>query len=103
MVAFVDGMACSAGYWLASAAQKIICAEKLCTVGSIGAFSTFYDTTKRDELAGVRKIEVYAPQSGDKNKIHRDIVDGNTENYSTRFLKPLVEDFHGRCKPTGRR
>ena len=94
VVAFVDGMACSAGYWLASAAQKIICAEKLCTVGSIGAFSTFYDTTKRDELAGVRKIEVYAPQSGDKNKIHRDIVDGNTENYSTRFLKPLVEDFH---------
>lgn len=93
VVAYVDGMAASAGYWIASAASEIICSEKLCTLGSIGAFSTFYDTRKRYEMDGVRKIEVYAPQSGMKNKMFRDIVDGDTTGYATRFLQPLVADF----------
>lgn len=105
VVTLVDGLACSAGYWISSAGREIICADKHAVLGSIGAFSTFYDDSKAMERWGYREIQVYAPQSGKKNKIFRDITSNDPEvaaagksEYANRFLAPLVEDFHNTVK-----
>lgn len=105
VVSFVGGMACSAGYWIPSASNEIIIANKLCMLGSIGAFSTFYDSSKAREMRGYREIQVYAPQSTMKNKLFRDITsadktvaDNAQAQYANRFLKPLVEDFQNTVK-----
>lgn len=105
VVAYIDDMACSGGYWIASACTEIICADKHSVLGSIGAFSTFYDDSKAMEKHGYREIQVYAPQCGKKNKIFRDIVSPDAETsasgkaeYASRFLAPLVEDFHATVK-----
>ncbi len=105
VVAYIDDMACSGGYWIASGASEIICASKHSVLGSIGAFSTFYDNKKAIEKYGYREIQVYAPQSGKKNKIFRDIISTDNEvantgkaEYASRFLAPLVEDFHATVK-----
>lgn len=105
VVSYVEGYACSAAYWIPTATREIISAEKLCVLGSIGAFSTFYDDSKAKERYGYREIEVYAPQSNLKNKIFRDIKSTDSDvadkakaEYAERFLKPLVEDFHATVK-----
>lgn len=99
-MAFVEGQAASGGLWIATAADETIVSEDLSMLGSLGAFSTFYDSSKRLADAGVRKIEVYAPQSKKKNKMYRDITSQDEEvattakaEYADRFLKPLVARF----------
>lgn len=99
-MAYVEGMAASGGLWLSSATDSIYMSEELAQIGSLGAFSTFYDSSKAREEAGYRKIEVYAPQSTRKNKMYRDIASLDAEvataaqkEYADRFLKPLVENF----------
>lgn len=100
VVSFVEGSACSAAYWIPSATREIICADKHSVLGSIGAFSTFYDSKGAREQRGYREIQVYAPQSTRKNKIFQDITStddatakkGKAE-FANRFLKPLVDDF----------
>lgn len=54
-IAFVEGQACSAAYWLASACAHII-ASPSARLGSIGAISTYVDTTRMYQQAG---IDVY--------------------------------------------
>lgn len=100
VMAFVEGMAASGGLWIAAAADETIVSEDLSMVGSLGAFSTFYDSTKRMTDAGVRKIEVYATQSSKKNRIYKELVSMDEEvaaaakaEYATRFLNPLVTRF----------
>lgn len=50
--AICDEMACSAGYLLASAAEKIF-APALGYVGSIGVYMALLDTTKADQMEGL--------------------------------------------------
>ncbi len=59
IVAFADGTMASAAYWIASAADKIIVSDTS-MVGSIGVILTHYDTSKRDEMSGVRRTEVFS-------------------------------------------
>jgi ClpP class serine protease len=102
VVSYVETMACSAGYWIASSTREIILAEALTETGSIGAFSTFIDKSKQQEMQGVRRIEVYAPQSTMKNKRGRDVIAGEIADYQERFLKPLVENFQATVKKNRR-
>jgi ClpP class serine protease len=51
VIAYVDGMAASAAYWLASAADRIVL-SKTAEVGSIGAVVA-YDTSKKDGIAEI--------------------------------------------------
>jgi signal peptide peptidase SppA len=57
VTAIVDGMACSAAYWLASAASTIE-APRDAVIGSIGTFSVIYDTSGMAEKIGVKTIVV---------------------------------------------
>ena len=55
-LAFVDGMAASAAYWLASQTDKIVAASPASRVGSIGVAVEILDFTRALEMEGIDKI-----------------------------------------------
>jgi signal peptide peptidase SppA len=93
VVAFVDDLAASAGYWLASQADEIIANNSTAQVGSIGVLLSFMDIQPALELQGVKFHVITAPQSGDKVKTWNQLRAGNYEEYKENILKPLAEKF----------
>jgi len=67
IVAFVEGDACSAAYWLASACDEIVCAETA-IVGCLGAQVAYLDTAKYLENYGLREIVITSSQTPEKNR-----------------------------------
>ena len=65
MTAFVSGLAASGGYWIASAADRVVVSDAS-MVGSIGVVMGVTDTSVADEKRGVRKIEFVSSQSPGK-------------------------------------
>lgn len=65
ITAFVSGMACSAGYWIASAADRIVVSDSA-IVGSIGVVMTMTDYSKSDEARGIKRTEFVSSQSPNK-------------------------------------
>lgn len=62
---YIRDMGCSAGYWFPAAVSRRIAANRMSTVGSIGAFCVLYDTSKMYEAAGVKVIPVASgPEKG---------------------------------------
>lgn len=57
ITAFTDDLCCSAAYWLAAQADKII-ATPTASVGSIGVYIAFYDFTEYLAKAGI-KLELF--------------------------------------------
>ena len=55
-LAFVDGMAASAAYWLASQTDKIVAASPASRVGSIGVAVEIFDFTEALKMEGIEKI-----------------------------------------------
>jgi signal peptide peptidase SppA len=58
VIAFVDGMAASAAYWLASQADEIVMAGPTSEVGSIGVITAHVDATRAQESRGF-KVQVF--------------------------------------------
>jgi signal peptide peptidase SppA len=58
LVAYADGLCCSAAYWLASQASLIV-SGKTAQSGSIGVYQAFLDRSREMELAG-RKVELFS-------------------------------------------
>jgi len=65
MTAYVSGQACSAAYWIASSADKIVVSDAA-VLGSIGVVLGVTDTSGADERRGVRKVEFVSSQSPGK-------------------------------------
>lgn len=59
IVAYANGLMCSAAYWIASACDAIV-ANDTAIVGSIGVALTHRDTSGSDAAEGVKKTEIYA-------------------------------------------
>lgn len=88
IVAFIDdGMACSAGYWIASAANKIYSSHVSNTIGSVGVYCTIYDFKSFMEHEGLPVHEIYAPQSTNKNIGYKEALKGDY----TKVQKELSE------------
>jgi len=87
--AFIDDMACSAAYGIASGCDYICANSEWAQIGSIGTFFTIMDMSKRLEMLGVKVIEIYATQSTDKNKDFRDAIAGKPE-----ALKAVCDVFN---------
>lgn len=98
IVAYVEGLAASAAYWIASATQKIIASSELDRVGSIGTMLAFADVQPAYEKMGVIFHELYATKSTDKNKDINDVLDGKYDNYRKNTLDPINEQFHAAVK-----
>lgn len=62
IVAFVDGMAASAAYWIGSAASKMVVSQTG-YVGSIGVYSIYEDDSAAQEQAGVKSYQIVSSQS----------------------------------------
>lgn len=93
IIAHVD-ICCSAAYWIASACDSIFLDNNLSsTVGSIGALCHFADSTGALEKDGWKIVEIYAPQSKDKNKPYLDALNGDHSLIEER-LSGLVQKFH---------
>lgn len=94
VVAFVsDGSCCSAGYYMACAADEIISSQKTDVIGSIGVMISFADVKPMWEKEGVVFHEIYAEQSSEKNKIFHEALEGNYKPLQEQLLNPLAEEF----------
>lgn len=63
VMAYVDGMAASAAYWLASASNLIVLSGDTSQVGSIGVVLGMRDAREADAKAGVKRHEIVSSQS----------------------------------------
>lgn len=87
--AFVEGMAASAAYWIASSCAHICASSAMDRVGSIGTFITVADYKAWYEKEGIRLVEVYATKSKDKNRDYLDAIAGDTSR-----MQKLVDQFN---------
>lgn len=62
VTAYVDGLAASGAYWLASAARRIV-ADETAQLGSIGVLATVLDDRDAQQKRGVRQYEIVSSQS----------------------------------------
>lgn len=58
--AIANGQMCSAAYWIGSAADKVYIADQTTVIGSIGVVCTHVDTSKAEEMDGVKVTEITA-------------------------------------------
>lgn len=93
IVAFVNELAASAAYWLASQCDLIIASDEKAQVGSIGVMMSFADVQPAYERLGVKFHDIVAPQSTDKNKLFKELQKGDYENYRDNVLRPLADRF----------
>ena len=91
--AFVDDLAASAAYWVASQCDMVIASTKRAEVGSIGVMLSFADIQPKLEKEGVKFHEIYSSLSPDKNADFARLRQGNYEQYVKDVLDPLATDF----------
>ena len=92
-ISAVEGMMCSADYWVGRAANKIYATSKTDVIGSIGCMCSFYDNTKQLENEGIVLREFYATESKDKNTMFADAKKGNGKKLIAEMLDPMNNVF----------
>jgi protease IV len=93
VVAFIDGLAASAAYWIISGASRIIASSDLDRIGSIGTMMMVEDLQPALEQMGVKFHEVYATLSADKNADFNEVLDGNYDSYRKNVLDVINSKF----------
>ena len=93
VVAFIEGMAASAAYWIISGASKIIASSDLDRIGSIGTMLMVEDLQPALEAQGVKFHEIYASLSVDKNVDFNHVLDGKYESYQKNVLDVINSKF----------
>lgn len=91
VIAFCESMCASAAYWIASAADRIYAVSPFSEVGSIGVMAKFMDDSEWYRSNGFKEIEIYASGSDLKNKVYKDVVEGQPKEYIRRFLDPVLD------------
>lgn len=93
VIGLIDSLACSAGYYLVAGCNKVYASSIFSEIGCIGTMCTFYNDDKLMEEWGYKVHEYYSHLSTRKNKVFNDANDGDGEEYITRFLDPMAQDF----------
>jgi len=93
VVAYIEGMAASAAYWIISGASKIIASSDLDRIGSIGTMLMVEDLQPALEAQGVKFHEIYASLSVDKNADFNQVLDGKYEFYQKNVLDVINSKF----------
>lgn len=93
LVVYVDGLAASAGYWIASGAKHIMASHKTAEIGSIGTAMTIYDQAKRYEEYGIKVHNLRASKSSDKNETYFQVLKDNYAPMVSQILDPTNEIF----------
>jgi ClpP class serine protease len=100
ILSYVDNMCASLGMFFSSASNETYLSNDLSEMGSVGSMMMLLDIRGALELEGLKLIEVYAPQSTDKNKDYNDALNGDT-SLIENHLKILTDAFINHIK-TGR-
>jgi ClpP class serine protease len=98
VVAIVNGVAASAAYYLAAAADEIYASEKTDEFGSIGVVLSFADVRPYYIKEGIVFHEIYAKDSTLKNDDWKQALDGNYEPIQKKVLDPYAAAFISRMK-----
>ena len=91
-ISWTNDYQCSAAEWIASACDYKMAGPHASDIGSIGTYMGFQDFEAMFEKWGARLIEVYAPQSTEKNFDFRELMGGNEEPYKAR-LAAITDKF----------
>lgn len=91
VVAYADGMMCSAAMWIGSSANYRIASSKTAVIGSIGTMCSWVDWKAYYEKIGVKVHEVYATDSTEKNIQFRE-ANGNNAKKETNY-DPLIKTW----------
>src|SRR5690606_20765068 len=98
VVAYTDGMICSAAFWIAAASNEIWANEYSEEIGSIGAMCKGLILDGIIEKEGGKVVEEYATKSTKKNHVWRELKKGNVEPLIKESLDPVNEVFHTMVK-----
>lgn len=79
VISFIDDLAASAAYMIASATDEIYVNSDMAEIGSIGTYISIADFRKQLESEGITLHEIYASASVDKNKEYKEAINGNYE------------------------
>lgn len=77
ILSYVDQMCASLGMWFATASTETYLGHEFAEMGSVGSYCMLIDYKQAMEAQGYRIVEVYAPQSTDKNKSYKDALAGD--------------------------
>ncbi len=91
VVAFVNGMMCSAAMWLGSAASLRISSSNTDVIGSIGTMAAWNNFKGYYEKLGIKTHEVYATGSTNKNLQFREANGDNAKG--TPNYEPLIKTW----------
>ena len=97
VLAYVDDLAASAAYWIASQADGIY-ASRQAVVGSIGVRMAMYDMSKAYEQAGVKVIPIDTGKfksaglagteiTDEQKQMYQDIVDAHFRDFKSAVMK----------------
>lgn len=93
--AFIDGTCASAAMWLASLCDEVYYMHPKDQIGCIGVLAAFYSEKDGDknQFTDETYHELYDPQSFDKNKWYRDIVNKGDDTELINELKADGKEF----------
>jgi protease-4 len=94
VVCLVDGMMCSAAYFLGCSADYIMAVSETSMFGSIGTQSSFTDYSQQDKANGVKRINIVSDLSPNKNLAFDLAKSGDTQPLKNEMLNPLTKIFH---------
>ena len=94
VLAYIDGIACSAAMYAASYCREIIASRNTDEVGSIGTLIMFelFEKFTRDN-AGMMHVRIYADGSDSKNEDFETALTGDFKIMKERVLNPSNEIF----------
>ncbi len=95
---YIDGMCCSAAYWIASGANAVYASSSTDMIGSIGTMFQIYDNSKANENRGYILRSYTATASSMKNKAFQQAASGDGKLLIKTLLDPLNDQFIGAIK-----
>lgn len=100
VIAYVDGMCCSAGMYLAALCDERYYMHPKNEIGCIGVMAAFYTEKdgEKNEATGETYHELYDPESFDKNKEMRDIANDGDDKLLVAELAKLGVEFRADVK-----
>jgi signal peptide peptidase SppA len=98
ITAVVNSMACSAAYWLASAAKEVVCTPSG-QAGSIGVYMIHQDVSKAYENEGIKNTIIKAGKYKTEGNPYEPLSDearaallSNVEDYYGMFVKGVAQN-----------
>ena len=92
ILSYVDNFCASLGMWFSSASTEVYAGHEFSQIGAVGSFMMFLDQRGALEKQGYKLVEIYAPQSTDKNKPYIDALNGD-ETLIKEDLRVHVDAF----------